>query len=186
MESVSYCPPFPDERVGPERVAHWGQGRLPGAYPARPGSGTLLAMKPSLLRRVVPVLVLLLAAPCLGWGADGHRIVGEIASHHLTPEARAGVQVLLGDQSLADVGTWADEVRSQPEYQWTRPLHYANVKPEGTEFDLNRDCPEEGCVVSAIIRFTEVLQDREASTAEKTEALNFVLLTNGSRLRGSV
>ena len=31
---------------------------------------------------------------CLAWGADGHRIVGEIASHYLTPEAEAAVRLL--------------------------------------------------------------------------------------------
>ena len=58
-------------------------------------------MKPNVLRRILPLVVLLLAAPCFGWGRDGHRIVAEIASHYLTPDTEAGVQALLWDQSLA-------------------------------------------------------------------------------------
>ena len=63
-------------------------------------------------RRMVPILVLLLGAPCCGWGRDGHRIVGEIATHHLIPEAKAGVQPLLGGQYLA-AGA-AEQVKSNP------------------------------------------------------------------------
>ena len=49
---------------------------------------------------------------CLAWGTDGHRIVGEIASYYLTPEAEEAVKFLLGNQTLADASTWADEIKS--------------------------------------------------------------------------
>ena len=113
--------------------------------------------------------------PCFGWGRDGHRIVGEIATHHLPPEAKAGVLALLGDHTLIDVGSWADEVRSQSAYRWSAPLHYANVEPGNEEFNLERDCPEKGCVVSAIIKYTKVRGDRDAGTADRTEALKFLV-----------
>ena len=54
-------------------------------------------MKHALAKRIVPVLLLLTAAPCFGWGRDGHKIVSEIATNRLTPEARADVRALLGD-----------------------------------------------------------------------------------------
>ena len=56
-----------------------------------------------LARRARPVL------PCLGWGRNGHKVVGAIASEYLTPQAKAAVQTLLEDRSLADVSkglTW--------------------------------------------------------------------------------
>ncbi len=132
-------------------------------------------MKQALAKRIVPVLVLLFAAPCFGWGRDGHKIISEIATHRLTPEAKVEVRALLGDQSLVDVCTWADEIRSDPAYRWASPLHYANVEPGDDSFDLERHCPEHGCVVSAIIKYTEVLGDREASSADRTEALKFLV-----------
>ena len=46
--------------------------------------------------------MLLVPSLCLAWGADGHRIVADIASHYLTPEAEAAVKDLLGDRTLAD------------------------------------------------------------------------------------
>ena len=125
-------------------------------------------MRTTHIRRIVPVLVLLLAAPCFGWGQDGHKIVSEIATERLTPEAKAETKALLGDQSLVDVCTWADEIKSDPAYRWASTLHYSNVIPGDDGFDLERHCPEQGCVVSAIIKYTKVLGDREASTAEQT------------------
>jgi hypothetical protein len=125
--------------------------------------------------RTALVLVALVPSLCFAWGPDGHRIVATIATHYLTPEAKAGVQALLGDQTLADVACWADEVKDDPEYEWSIPLHYANVEPGAESFVLERDCPPEGCVVRAIIDYTKVLRSKEASTTEKTEALKFLV-----------
>ena len=121
------------------------------------------------------LLVLILSIPCFGWGRDGHKITGTIATHYLTPEAKAAVTALLGDQTLADVSTWVDEIRSDSAYRWASPLHYSNVKPGEAEFDLSRDCPERACVVSAINKYTEVLQTADASHGEKAEALKFLV-----------
>ena len=45
---------------------------------------------------------------------------------------------LLGDESLADVSTWADEIRRKRKN--TAPLHYANPAPGSDGFNLERDC----------------------------------------------
>ena len=50
---------------------------------------------------------------CVAWGRDGHRIISHITSLHLTPEAKAALVDLLGSQSLADISTWADEIRNE-------------------------------------------------------------------------
>ncbi len=44
--------------------------------------------------KLAAVASLLTPTLCLAWGADGHRIVGEIASHYLTTEAKAAVRLL--------------------------------------------------------------------------------------------
>ena len=77
---------------------------------------------------IAGVVCLLLPATCLAWGYDGHRIVGEIASHYLTPCAEEAIKDLLGDQTLADVANWADEINSDRSHNWAKPLCYANVK----------------------------------------------------------
>ncbi len=73
------------------------------------------------------LLASLVPTVCLAWGRDGHRITGYIAEHFLKPHARAAVGELLGGKSLAEVSTWADEIKRDPAYKWASPLHYVNV-----------------------------------------------------------
>ncbi len=121
------------------------------------------------------VLAVAVSAACHAWGEDGHRIVGEIAAHHLTPEATAAVAGLLGDKTLADVSNWADEIKSDSSWDWAKPLHYANVQPGEPTFDMERDCPEAGCVVKAIEDYSEVLADTERPAEERVTALKFLV-----------
>lgn len=129
------------------------------------------------LRGVVGTLLTLaiIVAPAHGWGRDGHRIVGAIASKLLTEPTAAAVKSLLGEQSLADVSTWADEIRSNHAYDWAAPLHYVNVPKDAEFYDEARDCPERGCVVGAIEKYARVLGDADAAQSERAEALRFLV-----------
>jgi hypothetical protein len=127
------------------------------------------------MRRLTLILLLAVPPSCLGWGRDGHKIIAQIAADRLTPEARNGIAALLEEQSLPDASIWADEIRRDPAYRWSAPFHYANVEPGTTGFDLKRDCPEQGCVVSAVIRYAEVLRDPKAEQTKKVEALKFLV-----------
>jgi hypothetical protein len=85
-------------------------------------------------RQLFSIALVIFAVALLAWGVTGHRIIGKIAENHLTPAAQAAVRDLLGDQSLADIATWADEVRSQPEYRQTASWHFLNL-PLGLTYD---------------------------------------------------
>jgi len=78
----------------------------------------------------------------------GHRVAASIAEDLLTPEARHEVTNLLDPgTTLADISTWADEIRaSRPN---TGHWHYVNIPREASGYDAQRDC-RRGCVVSAI------------------------------------
>lgn len=118
---------------------------------------------------------LLTASTALGWGSDGHRITAQIAVQRLSPQAKAAIDSMLGGKSLPEVANWADEIKSDRSYDWAKPLHYANVAAGATQFDLQRDCPEAGCVVSAIVKYTAILRDEKASTEARIEALKFLV-----------
>ncbi len=124
-----------------------------------------------------PACVVCLCVPsvCLGWGRDGHRISAEIAAAHLSPAARVAVEALLDGAAMSDVANWADEIRDDPAYRWSEPLHYADVPAGEDRFILTRDCPAKGCVVSAIIRFDGALRGPGATAAERTEALKCLI-----------
>ncbi len=130
------------------------------------------------------------AAPAWGWGAAGHRIVGDMAWHRLSPAARAEVDRLLAldaeYDSLANACIWADAVRSDRSYRWASRLHYLNIPKSESGYDEDRDCkpktdcpagvkcPPRDCVVSAITFYLDVLRSAEATDGEKLIALKFV------------
>jgi hypothetical protein len=66
----------------------------------------------------------------ISWGRVGHEAIGYIASAHLTPKTEAAIKDLLGNETLADISTYADEIRPDSFFQYTAPWHYIDVPPE--------------------------------------------------------
>lgn len=134
---------------------------------------------------VVAVLLAacLLAAPvALAWGPTGHRIVADLAQRQLTPGARAEVARLLApehERTLADVATWADDLRDDPAqkalWQATRALHYVNFRSGDCRYVAPRDCRDGRCVVAAIDHYAAILGDRTRPDAERRQALKFIV-----------
>ena len=116
---------------------------------------------------------LLLASQALGWGQEGHRVAASIAERHLTVQARAKIQEILGaDSSLVAVATWADDIRNfRPE---TRPWHFIDIPLKVSAIDPQRDCSNGNCVTAAITHFVAVLKDSSATPNAKREALKFI------------
>ncbi len=110
-----------------------------------------------------------------GWGGEGHQIVGAIAMTRLTPEARAAIVELLGDEDLATAGLWADQIRGDPTYDWAKPFHYVNLPRTAEAIDLARDCPTGECVVAAIPRFLAEAANRSLPHEKRKEALKFAV-----------
>ncbi len=107
------------------------------------------------------------------WGKSGHRIVGEIAQRNLSKEAKKGISELLGDEDLARVSTWADEIRSERKYDFAGPWHYTSIPTGKTYFDQKRS--KDGDVIEALFRFEETLRDPKKSKEEKADSLKFMV-----------
>lgn len=125
------------------------------------------------------LLALLRADEGSAWGADAHRIVGEIAWQHLDPAVKPRVDALLPSgryRMLYEACVWADShARGKPGYAWTIPLHYIEVDSSAERVVLDDvNCPKGACVVDAIGRFTRVLADPDASREARIEALRLV------------
>jgi hypothetical protein len=131
------------------------------------------------MTRFIALLASLAAAPAFAWGSAGHSIIAEIAWRELSPEARAELEALLAGNEhgtlLPEIASWADAVRPQEAYQWSAPLHYVNMPPEASGYDHARDCPEVGCVVSAVDRFARELADESLPVEQRREALMFLV-----------
>jgi hypothetical protein len=119
------------------------------------------------------VFVLSVPAPVLAWSRFAHEATGHLADGDLSPAARAAVLELLDGSSLAEVGSWADEVRSdRPE---TAPLHYVNgpletLVPTPADFDL-----PQGNVYSAVLGYSGILADVDQPREQRIEALKFLV-----------
>ena len=112
------------------------------------------------------------------WGANGHRIVGQIAENHLSEKAAVAVADLIGPEGLAQVSTWADEIRSDPNWRHAAPWHYITVEDDETygklpETPKNEDGIEN--IVDALLYFESVLRSPEAEHLKKAEALKFLV-----------
>jgi hypothetical protein len=130
------------------------------------------------MKRVSILFAALIAAvPAFGfaWGSEGHQIASHIAQSRLSPEAAAWIAELLDGKSIAEVSTWADEIRNLPPHAYSRPLHYVNIEKGAEEYDAERDCPDGACVVEAIIKYRAVLREPATPIEEQKEALKFLI-----------
>lgn len=83
-------------------------------------------------RRTLIALVLVLASagPAYPWGPEGHRAMALVAEQHLSADARSHVVKILGNDDLASIATWMDDVRSA--FFHTGPL---GSDPEALRFN---------------------------------------------------
>ena len=131
------------------------------------------------------VALLALSIPSLAWGPEGHRVVADVAANHLTAAARRQIRDLLGNDDLAAISTWADEIKSQRRetYSW----HFVDIPWSANGFSESRDCcrsadtrsaqiqDRHNCVVDEILVSQRVLSAHNASRSERTEALKFLV-----------
>ncbi|WP_020408202.1 S1/P1 nuclease [Hahella ganghwensis] len=114
------------------------------------------------MKRVIFALTLLMwASQSFAWGEHSHRIICDIAWRNLDTNAKQEVRLLLrksGHRTFAEACVWPDEIRDQPRYDFALPHHYMNVSRSSTEVEETEACRNEGCVLSAIHAYTNILQ----------------------------
>lgn len=139
------------------------------------------------MKKIIALLLLATLVPSQlsAWGPKGHTIVADIAQSRLTPETRKNLQLLLGNDSLASISTWADSVRKERDesFGW----HFVDIPKDAPGFSQERDCfrPQDkhkdaltdhhNCVVDRIEMFQKVLGDEGASKDNRLEALKWIV-----------
>ncbi|KAJ4302636.1 hypothetical protein N0V90_001525 [Kalmusia sp. IMI 367209] len=135
-----------------------------------------MAVSKSVLFAVIPLI-----SPTVAWGTLGHDTVAFIAQSFVSNKTAAFAKALLNDSSdayLANVATWADSYRYTAEGSFSAPLHYIDAlddPPASCNVDFERDCPEEGCIVSAIANYTSRVAATNVSVTERQKALKWVI-----------
>lgn len=133
--------------------------------------------RPAALPLLALLLLLLLPRAGRAWGREGHRTIALIAQKNLSRKAEAQIQELLGDKTMADVASWADEVRNQPEYKHTGPWHFVNL-PLGygyAEFDKQLKAKTEANAYQALNDNLRILGDKKQPREKRLDALKFVV-----------
>lgn len=128
------------------------------------------------VRVLVVLSALLTQQQAFAWGQQGHRITGAIAEQHLSPAAKAWLKPILVPQGLANMATYPDDMRSNPDPFWQHtadPYHYVTLSR--TPHYHPEDEPAEGDAISALRQFTQLLQDSKTSVEDKRLALSFVI-----------
>ncbi|EKM60554.1 uncharacterized protein PHACADRAFT_155682 [Phanerochaete carnosa HHB-10118-sp] len=130
-------------------------------------------------RSTVLALITLLALHVqsgLAWGNLGHQTIG----YFLAPNALSFVQTTLGSQynfSLGPAATWADMVKSEPAFTWSKNLHFVDAEddpPSSCSVEEIRDCADQICVLAAIANYTTRVVDPTLDAEQIQEALKFI------------
>ncbi|KAI8814280.1 S1/P1 nuclease-domain-containing protein [Cladochytrium replicatum] len=118
------------------------------------------------------------------WGAVGHTIVANIAYSFLTSDSISKLTSLgvstttfSTTSTSSSIGVWADQVKSQSAYSWSKVLHYSDAgdnPPTSCSYSYSRDCADGKCVVGAIGNYTSRVCSSSVSNAQKAEAVKFL------------
>jgi S1/P1 Nuclease len=141
---------------------------------------------------IIPALMFaMFASPAAhAWGCQGHETVAMIAEMHMNPQTLAKVNQILkaspidpalnrycnvtGLTPMADVSTWADDIRSaRPD---ASAWHYIDIPRGGTLGDIQKSCPEkEGCITKALQTQVAILRAASSTTLQRADALRFII-----------
>jgi hypothetical protein len=140
-----------------------------------------------LLKKMIALILLaaFTSTQLSAWGGKGHAVVADIAASRLTLVARKNIQLLLGNDSLASIASWADQVRKDRDE--ANDWHFVDIPKDAPGFSEARDCfrpqgkhkdaqtDHHNCVVDRIEIFEKVLADPNAPQAQRLEALKWVV-----------
>ena len=130
----------------------------------------------SALRCIILSVALVTSSASWGWGQTGHRITGEIAQSRINGKTGAELEIILGKRGFAEMTTWADEQRSNPQSFWQKdanPWHYVTLP--GGKRPSELVSPAEGDALMALERFAAIARDRSKSRGERALAVRFII-----------
>lgn len=124
-------------------------------------------------KQALAVIACLACAVSYAFGPTGHRAIARIAENHISPQTAAAVSEILGKETLVEVSTWPDWIRSDPDWDHSAPWHYINV-PDGKTYGQSKKNPAGDAYVK-LVEFLETLRNDDAPIAEKAVALKWVV-----------
>ena len=131
----------------------------------------------SVIKSVIILSFSLLPFSAGAWGVLGHRIIGEIASHYLSPKAKKEVKKILGDETLAMASNWGDFIKSDSAYNYLNSWHYINLPPKLTrsQFDNQLGNPSAANLYSKTLALIAELKAQGTPAARKVFCLKLLI-----------
>jgi len=118
-------------------------------------------------------LLTLLSFTCLSWGPTGHRAVGLVAQKHLNSKAKKNIAKILGQQSLAEVATWMDDIRSDSTYNYMTDWHWVTIET-GKTYDQSPKNPK-GDVIATLEKIIAELKKHTLDKKKECEYLKMLI-----------
>lgn len=113
------------------------------------------------------------------WGPIGHRVVGEIASFHLSQKARQAISGIIGNETLAMIANWPDFIKSDTtgQYKHTSPWHYLDFPGHCTRavFDSIMAAATGENLHTMTVAMVKELKSPATPKARKRFALSFLV-----------
>ncbi len=109
----------------------------------------------------------------MAWGPIGHRVIGLIAEKHLSEKARRNIERLLKNETIAEVSTYMDFIRSDNTNKHMDPWHYMTI-PDGKTY-AEVGTPEEGDVYVTINRLMAELKNKNFTDKDEAFALKCLI-----------
>lgn len=125
------------------------------------------------LLKTLPFILAFYSLNAFSFGANGHRTVAQIASQHLTAITQANLMEITDGDPLAELATWPDDIKSNSDWNYTKPWHYVSIDDDESFDDFERS--DKGDVLEALDRFEAQLRDPNIQGEQKRQALAFYI-----------
>jgi len=128
-----------------------------------------------MMKIFLSVFLICISQFVFAFGDLGHKMVAKAAWQQLTPYAKQNIERILGvgESAFVEASVWADEIKSNEDFNYLKPLHYVNMPKAAKQYDAKRDCKKDRCVVAAIHEFSGYA--KRGSDKEKVLALKMLI-----------
>ncbi len=124
-------------------------------------------------RLVFGCLILLLAFPSYSWGPTGHRVAGMVAERYLNAKAKKRLKEILGQETLAMVSTWMDDIRSDTTHIDMAAWHFVTIET-GSTYEQSPKNPK-GDVIQTLERVIQELKSHKLTAQQELEDLRILV-----------
>lgn len=137
-------------------------------------------MKKYFFAKIVFVLFIFSSIEVSAWGLTGHRVIAEIANHHLTHRTQRKLHKLFNNQDIVYWANWPDFIKSDKTGVWrsTFAWHYVNISKSADFIAFKKELeaqpkPNLYSQIQALIR-----QVKNKNTSDKDRRIAIIFLVH--------